>query len=212
MQNKNRLATYLTAGLGAGCFAGNADATIVNLDISSISGPNAGLASGASMTVTLASLDSGLTGDLLLTKNSGYGSYRYTGLKPGGGAGIASGSGYADPQNLSLGEVIDSNRSFSSQKFRTSFVDYGSNTVSPGFGAGSFIGFKSGNELFGWLEVTWNASAREFEILGGAYEDAPGVGIQAGATAAAVPEPASVLGTIGLLAGGAFVRRRKVAA
>jgi hypothetical protein len=28
----------------------------------------------------------------------------------------------------------------------------------------------------------------------------------------AVPEPASVLGTIGLLAGGAFIRRRKVAA
>jgi hypothetical protein len=86
----------------------------------------------------------------------------------------------------------------------------GSAYTSPNFGAGSFLGFCSGGQ-YGWLEVTWNSSTQVFEILGGAFEAVAGVGIEAGAVAV-VPEPASVLGTIGLLAGGAFVRRRKMAA
>ena len=53
--------------------------------------------------------------------------------------------------------------------------------------------------------MTWDGDDT-FEILGGAYDDS-GAQIAAGQTVAAVPEPASVLGTLGLLAGGMFVRR-----
>jgi len=59
--------------------------------------------------------------------------------------------------------------------------------------------------------VTWDAVNDNFEILSGAYEVVAGVAIQAGAVAA-VPEPASARSTLGLLSGGMFFRRRKLAA
>lgn len=49
-------------------------------------------------------------------------------------------------------------------------------------------------------------------MISGAINTTAGESIQAGQTVAAVPEPAGVLGTLGLLAGGTFFRRRKQAA
>lgn len=106
--------------------------------------------------------------------------------------------------------MIDGGANFYGYNVNSLFLYDGDNT-SPNFGSDSFMGFRSSNGHYGWLEVTWDYTTGDFEILGGAFEDVAGVGIEAGAVAA-VPEPASVLGTLGLLSAGAFVRRRKVAA
>jgi hypothetical protein len=80
----------------------------------------------------------------------------------------------------------------------------------PDFGPGSYIGFRSANNHYGYLEVTWTSATNTFEVLSGAYESQPGVGIRAGA--AAIPEPSSAALSLGALAAGVFVRRRKQAA
>ena len=46
-QNQKQLASYLTAGLGAGCLAATADAAIISLDVSSVSGSRTATDSGA---------------------------------------------------------------------------------------------------------------------------------------------------------------------
>ena len=231
----DRLGNYLAAAVGAGTLAATADAAIVNLDFSAFSGPNAGLTSGGSGQISLQALDARLTGTLetFNAKNDGY--HIFTGLSGGSGAQIVNlNYSYARPRNFSAGSTIDGDASyFASYRnytvFRFEFRGYyyppysyggndypgrwygGSTYTSPNFGAGSFLGFRSGNGHYGWLEVTWNSSTQVFEILGGAFEDVAGVGIQAGAVAA-VPEPAGAFGTLGLLAAGAFVRRRRQAA
>jgi hypothetical protein len=61
--------------------------------------------------------------------------------------------------------------------------------------------------------VTWDSSTDTFEILSGAYEDQVGVAINAGDTGvSAIPEPVSMLSTMGMLASGLLIRRRKLAA
>ena len=74
-----------------------------------------------------------------------------------------------------------------------------------------YIGFitKFGNK--GWLKVAFNSTSGLFSYDGGAVATA-GEELTAGQTVAAVPEPASVLGTLGLLSAGMFVRRRRLAA
>jgi hypothetical protein len=62
---------------------------------------------------------------------------------------------------------------------------------------------------YGWLEVRWTGSTNQFQILAGAYEDQVGVPIL---TPTAIPEPASALSTMGMLASGLLIRRRKLAA
>ena len=72
------------------------------------------------------------------------------------------------------------------------------------------MGFRSGNGHYGYLEVTWTSATDTFQILSGAYESVAGVGITAGA--APVPEPSTAVLSLGALAAGAFIRRRKQAA
>ena len=72
------------------------------------------------------------------------------------------------------------------------------------------MGFRSANGYYGYLEVTWESATNTFEVLSGAYEDQVGVGILAGA--AAVPEPSTAMLSLGALAAGACIRRRKQAA
>ena len=71
------------------------------------------------------------------------------------------------------------------------------------------MGFKTAHGQYGWLEVTWDRGKDEFEIISGAYESEVGVAILAGQGASAIPEPASVLSTMGMLASGLLIRRRK---
>ena len=232
----HRLGNYLTTALGIGALASTSDAAIVNLDISSISGTNAGLDAGDWKTVDLSTLDSTLSGAFTFRNGTGNNEYQFTGIEADYGAAIATGYYTATPRKLVSGALIDIflNAGGSLGWFTPAGADSAFRAVfweeipgsppdyqpswsplgtynSPDFGAGSFLGFVDANERYGWLEVTWDNATGNFEILSGAFENVPGVGIQAGATAA-VPEPAGAFGTLGLLAAGAFVRRRRQAA
>jgi hypothetical protein len=211
--SSSRLGGYLQAFVGIGGLAATADAAIVNLDLSSITGVNAGVSAGSTTSVSLSTLGPGLTGSLLLANQWGGATSTFTGILVRDGASIAAYpiADYTSPKNFSSNDWIDSTSDFSSGDEYVGFIDTLTSSESPDFGPGSYMGFKSGNGHYGWLEVTWNAANDNFEILSGAYEDVAGVAIQAGAVAA-VPEPASMLGTLGLLAGGMFVRRRRMAA
>jgi hypothetical protein len=125
------------------------------------------------------------------------------------GAQIAYSGGFASPVDFDAGFLIDGTSSFSAFKpfLFFSFYHYSSNT----FGANSFIGFRSGNNHYGWLEVTWDSVSKDFEFIKGAFNDVAGEGIEAGRGASAIPEPASVLSTMGMLASGLLIRRRKLA-
>jgi hypothetical protein len=77
-------------------------------------------------------------------------------------------------------------------------------TESPDFGAGSYMGFKTNQGNYGWLEVTWAGATDTFEIYSGAYESVANVAILAGDTGtSAVPEPGQVASSLLLLALGA---------
>lgn len=206
----DRLGRYLAAAVGVGALTATADAAIIQLDVSAVSGVNAGLAPGEWKTVSLGSLGPDLEGDLTLHHQF---KAKYptdptlTGLSATGGAMIAAGTSATSPTNFATGTLIGADTPFSTDKYNTLFVN-GSN-VSPEFAADSFMGFKSAGGHFGWLEVTWDSTAGNFEILSGAYQKSAGVAILAGA---AVPEPGGALGILVLLTGGTFFSRRKLAA
>jgi hypothetical protein len=88
-----------------------------------------------------------------------------------------------------IGESVRSSDGIGSTAFSATFENV--SDTSPDFGAGSYLGFVSQDGNAGWLEVTWDSASREFQILSGAFESEPGVGILAGATA--IPEPSSAL-------------------
>jgi len=207
-----RLGAYLAAGLGASTVATpTADAAIVIIDLASvgsssenITGVNGGLPSDDSKTV----------GNFPFSSAGNLGIYNfasYKGLSGSYGFRIAANKSdssddfdFASPTNFALNATIDGGSNFTGDGYYT-FFNYG-NFVSPSFGPGSYMGFRTATNNYGWLEVTWDSATKNFEILSGAYEDQVGVGILAGATA--VPEPSSSLLT--LVAGGAaFARRRR---
>ena len=213
----DRLGSYLTAAVTVGTLANTADAAIVNLDVSSISGANAGIAPGGQRSnILLSSLGlgaAGLTGDLdLYNRNTGDYTYHGIDIDGGGGGGFAINGDDASPRNFNAGGTIDGTAEFSGKTVETVFYysDNGLNSVfSPVFGPDSFLGFRSGNNHYGWLEVTWNGTDT-FEIISGAFEDQAGMAINAGDTGvSAIPEPMSMLSTMGMLASGLLIRRRK---
>lgn len=200
-----RLGTYLTITVGAGTLAGTSEAAIVNLDLGpsglNIAGVNAGLNSSKT-TVPFP------TGGVLGVYHT-FGDSGYTGLDGSYGLVFAINGGDASPRKFSAGDIIGNQISgWSGSAFDTVFR-YENVGTSPNFGSGSFMGFRTAGGNYGWLEVTWDSTSGNFEILSGAYEDVTGVPIQA---VAAVPEPAGALGTLGLLSAGMFLRRRKLAA
>jgi hypothetical protein len=207
-----RLDSYLVAGVHASTLAlSGVEAAIVQIDVGptgfNIGGLNAGLALGSTRQMAFPTSDQywlGLFNNY--ADSSGY--FTIRGLAMGPTAGIAFNGGYVAPRNFARDAVIDSSATFTSEHLRSVFsVQTPNGTfVSPDFGPDSFIGFRSSLGSYGWLEATWSQAASQFEILSGAYEDQPGVGIPAGA----VPEPAA--GTLAALALGsaAIARWRSV--
>lgn len=205
LQNKtttSRLGGYLTAAVSCGTLASTASAAIVTIDISSISGVNGGITSGNFGTFQLSSLSPGITGQMEIYNNS-----FVRGLDADSGMYFATAGAIATPTKFSTGATIDSSASFLSSFASDSVFRYGGYTA-PDFGPGSFIGFRSDNGKYGYFEVTWTSATDTFQILSGAYEDQIGVGIAAGA----VPEPSTAMLSLGALAAGAMIRRRKQAA
>jgi hypothetical protein len=204
--------TLLMLALAAGItsFAQNAQAAIVNINIGptgfNIGGTNGGVSNNDYREVA----DFPISGNSIFLYNnfSGF----FTGLEraPGPtGFSFATGTNIASPVNFAPNALIDSNSNygFSPQDLFKSFAD-----VSPDFGAGSYMGFRTAQNNYGWLEVTWTASSDQFQILSGAYEDQAGVAILAGAGGAgpaAVPEPGTWAAAALLAGGAAFARWRK---
>ncbi len=67
------------------------------------------------------------------------------------------------------------------------------------------FGFKTGDNQFGFINISWEAIAKTMTILGGKYESTPNTSI----TVTAVPEPSQYAAALGLGALGlSFYRRR----
>ena len=197
--SNNSLTSYLTTAVTVGTLASSAHAAIVSLDITSISGPNAGVAPGSFNSIDMSTLHSGLSGQLQ-TYNGIDGKW---GMDVDSGAYFIINGGPTSPRNIASGNPIYFPNYFDDLSGRLLFR-FGGN-VSPDFGAGSYIGFHDTYGRLGWLEVTWTSATNTFEILSGAYESTPIMGIAAGA----VPEPSTAMLSLGALAAGALIRRRK---
>ena len=201
--------TLLMLALVAGftCFARNAQAAIVIIDIGpfGIDQPNAGLPNDSARYIS----DFPVSANSLTIYNN-YDGIR-TGLQ-GDELSFASGNDPATPERFGPNAKIGDGSSYYSgfDSFNSLFKYY-NEAVSPDFGLNSYMGFKTSQGNYGWLEVTWTASSGEFQILSGAYEDQVGRAIRAGAGAgpAAVPEPGTWAAAALLAGGAAFARWRK---
>jgi hypothetical protein len=211
-QNSNRLAAYLATGIGAGLVATPvADAAIVTIDITdtgfNLDGPNAGLSPSFNPTITNNFPISG--GGSIFTFDIIDGP---KGIDAINGLLFASGLGYTTPVKFTPNQSIDSYANWNSGPpiFFSLYSD-----ESPDFGPGSYMGFKTAQGNYGWLEVTWAGATDTFQIYSAAYESVAGVAILAGDTGggtSAVPEPGQVASSLLLLtlgAAGVALNRRQ---
>ena len=212
-------ATAAFASVGAGILGTHsAEAAIVPIDIGpsgfNIGGVNAGLSAASYRYVP--NFPTPQSGYLVLRT----GAYGYWGLSStgmGSRLNFATGSNYATPTKFLQNDTIGSSTNWTIEAEKSSFRYH--SYVSPNFETGSYMGFKTAQGNYGWLEVTWNSSTPQFEILGAAYESDVGTSILAGDTgsAAAVPEidPNGLASVLSLVMGSAAMleqRRRKRAA
>jgi hypothetical protein len=201
-----RLSGYLAAGVSAG-IVGTApvDAGIVNIDIGpsgfNIGGINAGVAAGSDTTAN----NFPTTNAGILVLSNGY--FSYWGLGPGAYLALAASASDASPTRFTVGQTVSGSEAFQFQSAYTAFRARSS--VSPDFGAGSYMGFRTAQNNYGWLEVTWNATADQFQILSGAYESDANTPIPIGA----VPEPTTIAltGVASLALGAGAIRRARKA-
>ena len=201
-----RLSGYLAAGVGAG-IVGTApvDAGIIQIDIGptgfNIGGINAGMVAEP---YTVRN-DFPLTGaGTLVLSNGGYSEW---GLGQGSNLAFAASGSDASPTRFTVGQTVSGSNAFQTQNAYTAFRAFSS--VSPDFGAGSYMGFRTAQNNYGWLEVTWNATANQVQILSGAYESVANTPIPIGA----VPEPTTIAltGVAALALGGGAIRRARKA-
>ena len=209
-QNSNRLATYLATGIGAGLAATPAaDAAIVLIDITStgfdLDGINAGVSPGGSTNKNHFPIFNG--GTIQAFNMNGFAP---KGIVGEGGLSFATGSSIASPVKFTPYQSIDSSANW---KSGISNIFSLGGTESPDFGPGSYMGFKTNQGNYGWLEVTWAGATDTFQIYSGAYESVANVAIAAGDTGtSAVPEPGQVASSLLLLAlgaGGVAIQRQR---
>jgi hypothetical protein len=184
-----------------------ADAAIVLIDITSFGlvGPNAGVNFGNTAAIYNFPISGGGT---LGASNSGL----FKGFAGYSNLYFAAGSSAASPVNFTLNQSISSSANWAGYP-KSLFKQF--STESPDFGSGSYMGFKTAQGNYGWLEVTWAGATDTFQVYSGAYESAANVAIAAGDTgggSAAVPEPAQVASSLLLLAlgsAGVAIQRRR---
>jgi hypothetical protein len=203
-QNSNRLAAYLATGIGAGLVATPvAEAAIVTIDINSTGFGIDGVNAGVSGYRDVRNFPISGSGTLIIYSTPGY----VSGISSAGNLFIASENLTASPTNFSQNQSIGSSANWvngGAGFFNSFFLD--TSYESPDFGAGSYMGFKTAQGNYGWLEVTWAGATDTFQIYSAAYESVAGVAILAGDTGggtSAVPEPGQVASSLLLLALGA---------
>ena len=209
-QNSNRLAVYLATGIGAGLVATPvAEAAIVNIDLTStgfgLDGVNAGISPGGNT----------FKNNFPVSGGGAIGGYNIPigkGIFGAYGLLFATGSSNATPVKFTLDQSIDSSANWTGVE-ESLFKLY--SFESPDFGPGSYMGFKTAQGNYGWLEVTWAGATDTFQIYSGAYESTAGVAILAGDTGggtSAVPEPGQVASSLLLLtlgAAGVAIQRQR---
>jgi hypothetical protein len=200
----SRLGTYLATAVGSCGLASSADADIVTIDVSTISGVNGGVANGNAILFNLTP-----NGQVIISNNWATEGSTLSGFRGYGSLDLASSTGFATPIKYSYGASISDGEQFSKNDSYSLFSRGA--TKSPDFGPNSYMGFRVGsgsNYNLGWIEVTWNGT--DFEIKSAAYESTLNTPILAGVTA--VPEP-STGALAALVLGGAALgvarRRRK---
>ena len=210
VKHSNRLAAYLATGIGAGLVATPAaDAAIVTIDITStgfdLDGPNAGVSPGGSTNKNHFPIFNG--GTIQAFNMNGFAP---KGLYGAGGLSFAAGSSNASPVKFTLYQSIDSLANWKSGN--SNFFSIGG-IESPDFASGSYMGFRTLQGNYGWLEVTWAGATDAFQVYSGAYESVAGVAILAGDTGtSAVPEPGQVASSLLLLtlgAAGVAIQRQR---
>ena len=201
---KTLLMLALVAGITS--FAQNAQAALITIDIGptgfNIGGTNGGVSVGSSTTIS----NFPISLNNLKIYNNQYN--LFAGLAGSGGLTLAASNSPATPVNFALNASIGVGPLY---VFGTQSFFKGEGLTSPDFGPGSYMGFKTSQNNYGWLEVTWTASSGQFQILSGAYESVANTPILAGAQP--IPEP-STWAMMAIFAGGAAFagwRRRKSA-
>jgi hypothetical protein len=190
----------LAAVAGITFFAQNAQAELITINIGSfgIGGINGGLNDNSSSFIA----HFPISGDDLRLYNNYNGNF--TGLLGDHNRlRFAAGNAPATPVNFGPNALIGSGSNYTGDA-ESLFRFY---TVSvPDFRPGSYMGFKTTQNNYGWLEVTWTssspASSEQFQILSGAYESRPNVAVLAGGGAAPIPEPGT-WAAMAIFAGGA---------
>jgi len=207
-QQTARLGAYLAAGLGvSGAAMSTSEAALITINIGPSGFDIDGVDAGLDYLYKESRNNFPLNGAGRLFVNNGL--FANWGLYGGNGLSFASGGSAASPSKFSLGDSIGSSANWGGNQSQSMFrANY---DVSPNFGSGSYMGFKTSQGNYGWLEVTWDSASRDFQIFSGAYEDQVGVAIRAGGGAgpAAVPEPGTWAAAALLAGGAAFVRWRK---
>ena len=210
-----RLSAYFAAGVGASMAAtSTSDAAIIGINIGptgfNIAGPNAGLPPDSFANVYEFPFDgagtltivSGYLGFSGLLSFDGYTGFIFSTI---GEAGPAS------PRNFAFNELIGSSANWEFSESSDMLFRYSDDEIAPAFGPGSYLGFRTTQGNYGWLEVLWNGTD-EWEILSGAYEDQVGVAILAGDTGGGpepIPEPGTWAAAALLAGGAAFMRWRR---
>ncbi len=209
LQNKttsNRLGGYLTAAVTVGTLARTASAAIVTFSNSGsfIEGT---VDDGDQPTISITLPDTSLLkidsepGSNFLDlsfSNMGY-LARFT------GSGTLTSGFYTYPSVslLNLGDTIFANNAGDFPSF-ASIVNNGTPQNDFVGDVSGFIGFITPLGNKGWLDVAFNSTTGLFQYNGGAVATA-GEDLLAGA----VPEPSTAVLSLGALAAGAFIRRRK---
>jgi len=205
---KTLLMLALVAGIAS--FAQNAQAALITINIGptgfDIGGTSGGVEFNNSRSLVFPISGNGLT----IFNGVGNG---VIGLEGYDGLTFAAGLSPATPEKFALNGLIGSGSTYVDDDRSVFQLDF--DVYSPRFESGSYMGFKTSQGNYGWLEVRWEPpSGSEFQILSGAYWNTPNVAILAGGGAAApIPEPGTWAAMAIFAGGAAFAgwRRRKSA-
>lgn len=204
-----RLGGYLAASVVTGLVGTSpSDAAVVQVNVGptgfNIDAINGGVADPGFTTV--ANFPTSGAGNLKIYNAYG-GWWGFGGVS---GLTLASGTTSNTPTKLSGGQTIDGSLTFTGgeNNFYNSLFRTGgpSGGAAPNFGSGSYMAFKTAQNNYGWLEVIWNNTSNQFQLVSGAYESTPNTPI-----ITPVPEPSTIAaaGVAALAMGAGAIRRAR---